>query len=113
MAWPLWTVGAGSLTRWCCVRWGGCLVRGLGCGWPVLWWSSTGIPVRRSGWVRVTRLGHVRLPAAIRRGCALVAGDRVLLAADATLGRLVVYPPAALDAALAESQAGLQDGDPR
>ena len=45
----------------------------------------------------VTRQGHVRLPATIRHWCGLAAGDRLLLAADPALGRLVVYPPAALD----------------
>jgi bifunctional DNA-binding transcriptional regulator/antitoxin component of YhaV-PrlF toxin-antitoxin module len=63
------------------------------------------------GMTRVSSEGHVRLPAAVRRGCGLVAGDRVLLAADPVAGRLVVYPPAALDMLITECDAGLRDGD--
>jgi hypothetical protein len=36
----------------------------------------------RHGVFRLTGQGHVRLPAAVRHWCALVPGDRVLLAAD-------------------------------
>lgn len=46
----------------------------------------------------LTRQGHLRLPAPARRWCGLGAGDRVLLAGDPDQGRLVVHPPAALDA---------------
>lgn len=51
---------------------------------------------------QVTGQGHLRLPAALRHRCALAAGDRVLLAADPGRSRLAVYPPAALDTALAQ-----------
>ncbi|MFL6143530.1 MAG: AbrB/MazE/SpoVT family DNA-binding domain-containing protein [Labedaea sp.] len=50
---------------------------------------------------QVTGQGHLRLPAALRHRCALVAGDRVLLVADPDRSRLTVYPPVALDHALA------------
>ena len=50
---------------------------------------------------QVTGQGYLRLPAALRHRCALAAGDRVLLAADPDRSRLAVYPPAALDHALA------------
>lgn len=52
---------------------------------------------------QVTGQGYLRLPAALRHRCGLVAGDRVLLAADAVRCLLVIYPPAALDHALAQS----------
>ncbi len=67
-------------------------------------WAVSGVLVVRAcpdGVFTVTSLGHLRLPAPVRRWCALVAGDRVLLAAEPDLGRLVVYPLAALDAVLA------------
>lgn len=50
------------------------------------------------GVLSLTRQGHLRLPAPARRWCGLGAGDRVLLAGDPDQGRLVVHPPAALDA---------------
>ena len=50
------------------------------------------------GVFRVTSQGHLRLPAQIRHCCGLITGDRVLLAANPTHDRLVIYPPAALDA---------------
>lgn len=49
----------------------------------------------------VTGQGHLRLPAALRHRCALVAGDRVLLAAEPDRSHLTIYPPTALDYALA------------
>lgn len=53
------------------------------------------------GVFRVTKEGHVRLPAVVRQWCGLMAGDRVLLAADLKAGRLVLHPPASLDAVVA------------
>jgi hypothetical protein len=53
------------------------------------------------GGYRITNQGNLRLPAALRHRCGLAPGDRVLLAADADRSRLVIYPPAALDHALA------------
>lgn len=60
----------------------------------------------------MTAQGYLRLPAAARRWCGLVTGDRVLLAADPARGRLVVHPPTALDAMVATWHAQLLDGDP-
>jgi hypothetical protein len=54
------------------------------------------------GTCAVTGQGYLRLPAVLRHRCALAAGDRVLLAADPAQSRLTVYPPAALDQALAQ-----------
>jgi len=51
---------------------------------------------------QVTGQGHLRLPAPLRHRCALAAGDRVLLAADPDRALLTIYPPAALDNALAQ-----------
>lgn len=53
------------------------------------------------GAYRVTGQGHVRIPAPLRHRYGLGAGDRVLLAADLERSRLVIYPPAVLDALLA------------
>lgn len=58
----------------------------------------------------ITGQGHLRLSASVRRWCGLVAGDRVFLAGDPVKGQLVVHPPAALDAMIARSHAGLLDG---
>ncbi len=52
-------------------------------------------PLGRS---RVTGAGHLRLPAPVRHRYGLRGGDRVLLAADPARSRLVLHPPAALDA---------------
>jgi hypothetical protein len=65
------------------------------------------------GVFEVTGRGHLRLPAPVRRCCALAPGDRVLLAADPGGGVLVVHPPAALDALLAGCHARLADGELR
>jgi hypothetical protein len=59
----------------------------------------------------VTRQGHLRLPAALRRGCGIGPGDRVLLAAEPAKGVLVVHPPAALDAMLTSFLSGVMAGD--
>lgn len=86
------------------------------------WGPGTGLdmrPVRgvvvvqaeAGGSFRVTSQGHVRLPAPLRRWCALEAGDRVLLAADPVEGSLVVHPPAAMDAMVAWFRAGIARGD--
>ncbi|WP_236619245.1 AbrB/MazE/SpoVT family DNA-binding domain-containing protein [Micromonospora sp. L5] len=65
----------------------------------------------RQGVFRVTREGHVRLPAVVRQWCGLTAGDRVLLAADPAAGRLVLHPPASLDAVVARVHAEALGGD--
>ncbi|MEU5261991.1 AbrB/MazE/SpoVT family DNA-binding domain-containing protein [Amycolatopsis sp. NPDC021455] len=59
----------------------------------------------------VTKQGHLRLPAAVRHCCGLVAGDRVLLAADPARDVLIVHPPAVLDDLLAACHAELLGGD--
>src|SRR5262249_2956031 len=53
----------------------------------------------------VTRQGHLRLPATVRRTCRIEPGDRVLLAADPAEGVVIVHPPASLDRALAQLHA--------
>lgn len=52
---------------------------------------------RSAGTALVTKLGHVRLPAAIRHRCQLRAGDGLLLAASVGLDFLVVCTTWALD----------------
>ncbi|MEH0930943.1 AbrB/MazE/SpoVT family DNA-binding domain-containing protein [Micromonospora sp. CPCC 205558] len=49
------------------------------------------------GVFKVTKEGHVRLPAVVRQWCGLTAGDRVLIVAEPGSARLVVHPPAKLD----------------
>jgi hypothetical protein len=86
------------------------------------WGSGTRLDVHESGGLvlvradrqgvfSVTGQGYVRLPAAVRRWCGLVSGDRVLLAADPDQGLLVVYPPVVLDAMLARFHADMLGGD--
>ncbi len=86
------------------------------------WVSGTRLDIGESGGLLVvradahggfslTRQGHLRLPATVRRGCGLISGDRVLLVADPARDLLVVYPPAALDDLLAPRHAGLLGGD--
>jgi bifunctional DNA-binding transcriptional regulator/antitoxin component of YhaV-PrlF toxin-antitoxin module len=65
----------------------------------------------RHGAFAVTGRGHLRIPAAVRHWCGLHAGDRVLLAAEPGAGLLVLHPPAALDAVVA--QAWPMDGGDR
>ncbi|MER7007794.1 AbrB/MazE/SpoVT family DNA-binding domain-containing protein [Dactylosporangium sp. NPDC000555] len=57
------------------------------------------------GIFRLSRLGHVRLPAAARHWCRLGAGDRVLLAADPVNGLLIVHPPVVLEELVARLHA--------
>jgi hypothetical protein len=64
-----------------------------------------------AGVFRMTRQGHLRLPARVRSWCGLVAGDRVLLAADPAQGRLVVHPPVVVDAMIAARDAQLRGGE--
>jgi hypothetical protein len=91
--------------------------------WRALGWTpGTRLQIRTSGGLvvveaapggafAVTRQGHVRIPATIRHWCGLAGGDRLLLAADPALGRLVVYPPAALDQVTAALDAAALVGD--
>ena len=55
---------------------------------------------RSPGTATVTKLGHVRLPAAIRHRCQLRAGDGLLLTTSAARDLLVVCTTSALDEAL-------------
>ncbi|MGH3624815.1 MAG: AbrB/MazE/SpoVT family DNA-binding domain-containing protein [Sciscionella sp.] len=64
------------------------------------------------GGVAVTRQGHLQLPAAAQRACAVAAGDRVLVAAEPGEGVLIVHPVAALDAMLTRFHAVVLGGDP-
>jgi hypothetical protein len=63
------------------------------------------------GHLKITGQGHLRIPAALRHRCGLATGDRVLLAADPTRSHLAIYPPAALDGALALHPATRLAGD--
>jgi bifunctional DNA-binding transcriptional regulator/antitoxin component of YhaV-PrlF toxin-antitoxin module len=58
-----------------------------------------------AGRFRVTTQGHLRIPAPLRHLCALMAGDRVLLAAEPARARVTVYPPATLDRLLCGGEA--------
>lgn len=65
------------------------------------------------GPVQIGRAGHLRLPVSLRRACHLVAGDRVLLVADPPNGKLLVHPPAALDALFPTHPAHAAGGEQR
>jgi len=58
-----------------------------------------------------TGQGHLRLPATVRHWCGLVAGDRVLLAAEPAQARLVVHPPTALDDMISQFHATVLGGE--
>ncbi|MBC8091898.1 MAG: AbrB/MazE/SpoVT family DNA-binding domain-containing protein [Pseudonocardia sp.] len=62
--------------------------------------SAVLVVAHASGTSRITGDGYLRLPTGLRRRSQLVTGDRVVLAADPMARRLLVYPPAALDALL-------------
>ena len=90
---------------------------------PALGWAvNTRLDIRvRGGLVvdtadphavfRVTRAGHVRLPATVRHWCTLAAGSRVLLVADPASGCLVVHPPAALESMISQYHAIVFGGE--
>ena len=90
-------------------------------GWPVghrltIQEAGTTITITAdpTGEIRVIGRGQLRIPAATRYRYALATGDRVLLAADLTHSRLMIYPAAALDTALAPHPATpTNGGDPR
>lgn len=65
------------------------------------------------GVFKITKQGHLRLPAPIRHCCGLLPGDRVLLTAEPARGLLVVHPPAVLDDMIAHCHATRLDGDLR
>jgi hypothetical protein len=58
------------------------------------------------GGQRVSAQGRLRLPAALRHRCGLRAGDRLLQVADRGVGRLRLYPSAALDVLLPDPTDG-------
>ena len=68
------------------------------------------VTASRHGVFAMTGQGYLRLPATVRHCCALVPGDRVLLAAEPEQGRLVVHPPIALDDMISQFYAKVLDG---
>jgi hypothetical protein len=60
----------------------------------------------------VSPQGYLRLPAPVRHRHGLTPGSRVLLVADPDARRLVIHPPAALDAMLANCYTDAFGGDP-
>ncbi|WP_344171823.1 AbrB/MazE/SpoVT family DNA-binding domain-containing protein [Pilimelia columellifera] len=64
------------------------------------------------GATRVTAQRHIRIPAVVRAWCGLVSGSWALLVADPDHGRLVIYPPPALDALINRVAAAAFGGDP-
>jgi hypothetical protein len=91
---------------------------------PALSWApGTRLDIRVSGGLVLvtadahavfclTRPGQVRLPAAVRHWCGLIAGSRVLLTADPDAGLLVVHPPAALHTMISQFHAAVLGGEP-
>ena len=59
----------------------------------------------------VSRQGYLQLPAVVRGWCGLAAGDRVFLAVDAGRSRMVVHPPAAIEAMVVAVHAAVWGGD--
>lgn len=53
--------------------------------------------VRPGGPNKITRDGHLRLPARIRHACKLSAGDRLFVAVTATPPMVAVYPMATIE----------------
>ena len=76
--------------------------------------ENGGLILVRANWqgvFNITSQGHLRLPATVRHWCALVPGDRVMLAANPADGLLVVHPPAALDAMITQFHAAVLGGE--
>lgn len=63
------------------------------------------------GVFKITRQGHLRLPAPVRHCSSLLPGDRVLLTAEPARGVLIVHPPAVIDDMIAHCHATRLDGD--
>jgi hypothetical protein len=92
---------------------------------PALGWEpGTRLNIRVSGGLilltadpaavfRITRPGHVRLPATVRHWCDLTAGCRVLLVADPDAKRLVIHPPGALHAMIVQFHTAVLGGEAR
>jgi hypothetical protein len=92
------------------------IVRALG------WIPGTRLGIREQAGIIVARVacdgvhriddrGHLHLPLAVRRWCHLIAGDRVLFAADRATGVLVAHPVAVLDRLLAGVHAAVAGGE--
>lgn len=76
---------------------------------------ASGVIVVRAdvaGVFALARRRHVPIPAAVRRWCALVAGDRVLLAVEEKQGVLLVHTMAALETMLRTQHAVVFGGEP-
>jgi hypothetical protein len=61
----------------------------------------------------VTRQGHLRLPASIRRACRLQPGERLLVAAHPDAGLLMAYTTSALDQMVLTFHSTYGPGDTR
>lgn len=61
----------------------------------------------------VTRQGHLRVPASIRRACRLQPGERLLVAAHPDAGLLVAYTTSALDQMVLTFHSTYGPGDTR
>ncbi|MEU7873145.1 hypothetical protein [Dactylosporangium sp. NPDC049140] len=59
----------------------------------------------------VTRQGHLYIPSVVRRRCAISPADRLLIAAEPAERRLVIHPPAAIDAMIADRHRAVLGGD--
>jgi hypothetical protein len=68
------------------------------------------LTARPGGPGQVTAPGHLRLPATVRHRLGLRPGDRMLLAGRPAASRLLLYPPATLDALLASTELTPSDG---
>jgi bifunctional DNA-binding transcriptional regulator/antitoxin component of YhaV-PrlF toxin-antitoxin module len=76
---------------------------GVSCGAVVIRTSAEGV-------FALNARGHVPVPVAVRRWCAVRTGDRVLLAAAPEHGVLVVHTMAALDAMVERYHAAMAGG---
>jgi hypothetical protein len=59
----------------------------------------------------ITRQGHLYIPAVARRRCAISPADRLLVAAEPAERGLVIHPPAAIDAMIADRHRSVLGGD--
>jgi len=69
------------------------------------------IVVRRSGPSAITRQGHVRLPAPVRRRCYLSAGQRLLVVAVPEHDLLLLYTAIAVEQMLSDYHLALSGGE--
>jgi hypothetical protein len=61
----------------------------------------------------ISERAFLKLPLTVRRWCRIHPGDRVLVAAHAATGVLVVHPPTRLHSLLADAHAAALRGDAR